>query len=258
MTSKGSESEVAAMADRGQRLIEVVALHQADAESAQDGGADRIQVCTWVDDEPRSVEPAQVSAITRAVDLPVRVTLRLSGDFTTQGGEFTRLVGLAGDYLALGVDGLSFGFLTRELDIDAEVCRALADKIGDAPWTFDRAFDHSLDLRTAWRRVRDLPGMDGVHSAGALLGMDTGFDDLLAVCAEHPDFAATVVAAGGVRPEHLPWLVRAGVTKVHLGASVRPGGSWNKARVDASFVRSWRLLVDDALDGPVDARSEVG
>jgi copper homeostasis protein len=241
-----------------ERLIEVVALHPADAENAQDGGADRVQVCTWVDGEPRSVEPVQLSAIVRAVDLPVRVSVRLSGGFTTQGGEFTRLVGLAGEYLALGAEGVSFGFLTRELDIDSEVCRALAAELAGAPWTFDRAFDHALDIRRAWWQSRGLPGMDGVHSAGALLGMDTGFDDLLAVCGENPDFAETVIAAGGVRPEHLPWLVRAGVTRVHLGASVRPGSSWDKAHVDPGFVRSWRLLVDDALSAHVETRGEVG
>jgi copper homeostasis protein len=239
------------------RLIEVVALHQTAAENAQAGGADRVQVCTWIDDEPRSVEPAQVSAVVRAVDVPVRVTLRLSGGFTTQGGEFTRLVGLAGDYLAVGADGVSFGFLTAELDIDSEVCAALADDLG-AAWTFDRAFDHALDLRRAWRRVRELPGLDGVHSAGALLGIDTGVDDLLAVCSEHPDFAATVIASGGVRPEHVPWLVRAGVTRVHLGASVRAGASWTKAHVDPGFVRSWRLLLDDALAPPSGARDAAG
>jgi copper homeostasis protein len=242
----------------GQRLIEVVALHPADAENAQQGGADRVQVCAWVDDEPRSVEPAQVSAITRSVDLPVRVTLRLSGGFTTQGGEFERLIGLAGDYLALGAEGVSFGFLTAELDVDRDVCEAVADRLPGVPWTFDRAFDHALDIRSAWRQARSLPGLDGVHSAGALLGMDTGFDDLLALCDEQPDFAATVIAAGGVSAEQVPWLVRAGVTRVHLGASVRAGGSWAKGHVEAAFVRSWRLLLDDAIAGPVARRDAAG
>jgi copper homeostasis protein len=241
-----------------QRLIEVVALHPTDAENAQEGGADRLQVCTWIDDEPRSVEPAAVSAITRAVDLPVRVTLRLSGGFTTQGGEFARLVGLAGDYLGLGAEGVSFGFLTPGLDVDSDVCRALAAELDGVSWTFDRAFDHALDIRQAWRQAGDLPGLDGVHSAGALLGMDTGFDDVLALCAEQPDFAAAMIAAGGVRPEQVPWLVRAGVTRVHLGASVRAGASWAKAHVEPGFVRSWRLLLDDAIAGPAASRDAAG
>src|SRR5207342_801462 len=113
----------------------------------------------------------------------------------------------------------------------------------------DRAFDHTLDLRQAWRQARDLPGLDGIHTAGAALGMDAGFDELTAAAVALPGFAPLAIAAGGVRPEHLPWLVRSGITRMHLGASVRPGGSWTKAHVDAGFVRSWRLLLDDALAG---------
>lgn len=231
------------------RLIEVVALHPSDAEYAQEGGADRLQVCAWSDGEPWSVEPAAVSAIVRAVDIPVRVTLRLSSGFTTQGGEFTRLAGLASSYLACGVEGLSFGFLTSDLEVDQDLCMSLVREIGDVPCTFDRAFDQALDSSRAWRQVRQVPGLDGILTAGAALGMDAGFDDLLVMAARDPAFAAMAVAAGGVKPEHVPWLVRAGVTKLHLGSSVRPSGSWTKAHVDAGFVRSWRRLLDDAATG---------
>jgi copper homeostasis protein len=176
--------------------------------------------------------------------LPVRVTLRLSDGFTTQGGEFARLRGLAADYLALGVEGFVFGFLTSDLEIDVDTCTTLADGLMGAPWTFDRAFDHTLDARRSARRLAGLPGLDGVHTSGAVLGMDSGFDDLVDLAESTPDFAALAIAADGVRPEHVPWLVRAGVTRVHLGAVVRPGESWTKSYVDAGFVRSWRMLLD--------------
>jgi copper homeostasis protein len=227
--------------------VEVVALHPSDAENAEAGGADRLHVFRVADEEMRSLEPAAVSAIVRATDLPVRVTLRLSEGFTTQGGELARLCGLVTDYLSLGVEGFAFGFLTPDLDIDVEVCETLVSALADAPWTFDRAFDASLDARVAWRRVRDLPGLDSIHTAGSVLGLDNGLDDVLALAAADPQFAATAVAAGGVRAEAVPWLVRAGVTRIHLGASVRPGGSWQKAHVDPGFVRSWRLLLDSAV-----------
>jgi copper homeostasis protein len=231
--------------DRGS--VEVVALHPHDAEHAQAGGADRLHVCAMHEGEARSVPPAEVSAIVRASDLPVRVTLRLSPGLTTQGGELARLRGLAADYLSVGVEGFVLGFLTRELDIDEQVCGALVESFDGAPWTFDRAFDQALDARRAWRRVTGLAGVDGVHSAGAALGMDSGFDDLLMLVQERPERAALTVAAGGVRAEHVPWLVRAGVVRLHLGVAVRPGGSWDKAFVDPGFVRSWRTLLDDAV-----------
>ncbi len=221
-------------------------MHPDDAEHAQAGGADRLHVCAFQEGQARSVEPAVVSSIVRATDLPVRATLRLSEGFTTSGGELSRLVGLVADYLSLGVEGFVFGFLTPDLEVDVEVCAALGDALAEAPWTFDRTFDHALESPRAWRQLRRLEGLDGVHTAGAGRGMDSGFDDLVAMAGADMEFAAAAIAAGGVRAEHVPWLVRSGVTGVHLGASVRPGGSWTKAHVDAGFVRSWRLLLDDA------------
>lgn len=232
-------------------LVEVVALHPKDAEHAQAGGAHRLHVAALHGDQLRSLEPAAVSAIVRSTDLPVRVTLRLSDGFTTQGGEFARLRSLAADYLAVGVEGFVFGFLTADLGVDQEVCATLADSLMGAPWTFDRAFDHALEPRRAWREVSDLPGLDGIHTAGAALGMAAGFDDLVDLAAGDRAFAAMAIAAGGVQPEHVPWLVRAGVRRVHLGTTVRAGGSWSKSYVDGGFVRSWRLLLD--ATGPGDA-----
>ena len=53
------------------------------------------------------------------------------------------------------------------------------------------------------------------------------------------------MAGGGLEPEHVPWLARAGIRAFHVGSSVRPDRSWDKAYVDPGYVRSWRLLVDD-------------
>lgn len=227
-------------------LVEVVTLHPQDAERAQEGGAHRLHVAALSESGLQSVEPAAMRAILRATDLPVRVSLRLSDGFTTQGGEFARLRGLVTDYLALGVEGFVFGFLTPDLEIDVDTCTALAQGLMGAPWTFDRAFDHALEPRRAVRRLVGLPGLDGIQTAGAVLGMDSGFDDLISLAESSPEFAAHAIAADGVRPEHVPWLVRAGIGSVHLGAAVRPGASWSKAYVDPGFVRSWRLLLDDA------------
>jgi copper homeostasis protein len=227
--------------------LEVAVLSAADAENARAGGADRLHAFRLAGDDVRSMEPAVVSAIVRATDLPVRVTLRLSEGFTASGAELTRLAGLAGDYLSLGVEGFAFGFLTPDLEVDVDACGALAGAVPGVPWTLDRTFDAALDARVAWRQARALPGLDRVHTAGSMLGSPRGLDDVIALAQVDAEFAGTAVAAGPIGAESVPWLVRAGVTRLHLGALVRPGGSWHKAHVDPGFVRSWRTLVDDAV-----------
>jgi copper homeostasis protein len=110
------------------------------------------------------------------------------------------------------------------------------------PWTFTRAIDSSLDPRRSWRRLLELPRLVAVCSAGSPQGMAVGYDDLLASAT--PATAPLLMPGGGLAPEHVPWLLKSGVRQLHLGDQVRPGGS-AKAYVDASYVRSWRTLVDD-------------
>ncbi len=229
-------------------LLEVVVLHQRDAEAATLGEADRLLVLVDPEVGGRSPEPAAVSAIVRDTDLPVRVLLRLDDGLSTTGGEFTRLVALAGDYLALGAEGVSFGFLDRDLEIDRATCAELAGELAGVPWTFHRGFDATLDAGRAWRDVRYLPGLDGVASAGSTRGLTAGGDELLRRCSADAEVAALLLASGGLTTELVPWLIRAGVRQFSLGEEARPDGSWSKAYVAADYVRAWRMLLDDAHD----------
>jgi copper homeostasis protein len=230
-------------------LLEVGVLHARDVPGAQEGGADRLHLAgagwpgTGPMDPGGSPEPALVSQVCREADLPVFVLLRLNDSWTTTGGEMTRLVGLAEDYLSCGAAGVSFGFLDADLEVDTGVCTHLVERLPNVPWTFHRAIDDTLDPRRSWRRLLALPGLVAVQSAGSPQGLGHGYDDLLATAESDPAIAALLMPGGGLLAEHVPWLARAGVTQFHLGPQARPGGS-PKAYVDAGHVRSWRLLLD--------------
>jgi copper homeostasis protein len=228
-------------------LLEVLVLHPRDVPGAHDGGADRLLVVGDPGCGGRSPEPAQVSAVCKETDLPVRALLRLGDSYTTSGAEISRLAGLAADYLGSGAEGLAFGFLDADLNVDVEACRRLAELAGPVPWTFHRAIDASLETDRAWRSMRGLPHLDAVLSAGSVRGLEAGCDELTDRAAADPLVARLLMAGGGLRGEHVPWLVRAGVRQFHVATSVRPGASW-RAHVDSGHVRAWRMLLDDADD----------
>ena len=224
-------------------LLEVRVAAAHDVAGAVEGGADRLELA--VDSPAGGMAPdlQTASAVLRASDVPVRVMLRLNDSYTTTGGEFSRLVGLAEEYVGLGAEGVVFGFLDPDNEVDVPVCRALAERLPGVPWTFHRAVDHVLDARHAWRDLVGLPELTAVRTGGALRGLEHGYDDLLALCQADPAVAGLAMPARGLLPEQVPWFARAGVRQFHLGPQARPGGS-AKAWVDAAYVRSWRTLLD--------------
>lgn len=218
-------------------------LHAADARGAQEGGADRLYAVAPGPEGWLSPDLPTVSAILRAAEVPVWVQLRLNDSLSTTGGEFARLIGLGEEFVSLGAAGLCFGFLDHDLEIDLEVCNSLAAALPEIAWVFHRGFDQSLDLGRAWRQVSTLPGLAGVMSAGSPSGAERGLDELLGL-ATNPAIARWLIATGGLTPELIPWLSRAGVRQFQIDLQARPTGSL-KAYVDADLVRAWRDLIDD-------------
>ena len=221
-------------------------LGAGDVAGARDGGADRLAVVADVDSGGLTPPLSTVGEIRTASNLPLRIMLRGNDGYSTSGSELTRLQGAAHQFAEAGAGGFVLGFLGPTVEIDVDATLALADEFGSMPWTFHRAVDHALDYDKAWQRLRMMPRLDSVLTAGSARGVTAGLDELCRRAADDSYIAGMMMAGGGLQPDHVPWLARAGVRKFHVGPQVRPGGSW-KAYVDASMVRSWRTLVDDAV-----------
>lgn len=231
-----------------QGLLEVVVATDRDVAGALEGGADRLFLAVASAGDPVGTSPdlAAAAQVLRESTIAVRVMVRLGDTYTTTGGEFVRLVGLAEEYLALGAEGVCFGFLDADLEVDAGTCRALAEALPGVPWTFSRAIDATLDVRRSWRRLAGLPGLTAVSSGGSPRGLGQGYDDLLAFAEGDAGAAAMLMPSGGLAAEQVPWLARAGVRQFQIDYQARPGGT-PKAYVDGPLVRSWRTLLDSAI-----------
>ena len=229
-------------------LLEVVVTHAADAQRAEAGGADRLSLIgeplPGTEREAGALSPAPdlVELVRAATSLPVRPLLRLRDGYGTDGGEVVRLRGLLSAYASAGADGVVLGFLNGLTEIDLEV---LAELIGDGSvrWTHSRAVDACISTDRAWRELPHLPGLDAVATAGSARGVAEGLDELVARAEDDPAARRLIMAAGDLAPEHVPWLVRAGVSMFQVSGQVRPLGSW-KAYVDADLVGTWRALLD--------------
>lgn len=223
-------------------LLEVVVLTAEDARRAEQGGADALMLVGELTGQGRCPEPAVFRRVREACSLPIRPLLRLRDGYRSDGGEITRLRGLAASYLADGAEGFVLGFLNGYSQVDTQVVEALTAE-GCWPWTFDHAIDRCADPDEAWQSLESLRGIDRVLTAGSARGLRYGLDDLLTRVKSDPRAAKLAMAGGGLSAAHVPWLTRAGVTRFHIGAQAREHGSF-ASEVDILAVRAWRILLD--------------
>jgi copper homeostasis protein len=223
-------------------IFEVIALGADDAVAAQEGGADRLELVADIAADGLTPSPDVFAAVRAAVRIPVRVMLRATDGFRIDDPDALCLAAAA--LRAEGADEFVLGFLDEHGAVDLDAVRMLVDAIGGAPWTFHRALDHAADRDAVLRALAGLPGLDACLTAGSSQGVDAGLPVLLAEAADFPA-PLRLMIGGGLRRDHLPALLAAGIDAFHVGGAVRPAG-WT-GPVDPAVVREWR----DLLDAPV-------
>ncbi|WP_309058264.1 copper homeostasis protein CutC [Streptomyces sp.] len=224
-------------------VLEVIALDEQDAVAARNGGADRLELVTDMAADGLSPSPARFAAVRAAVDIPLRVMLRLSDGFAA--GDMDALVRRAAELREAGADEFVLGFLTADGAPDLVAVERLIAVLDGCPWTFHRAIDRAADRDALRKSLADLPGLDTYLTAGAAGGVDDGLATLTAEAARagEPGYEPQILVGGGLRLDHLPALRAAGLTAFHIGGAARPAG-WT-APVSTEAVRAWR----EALDG---------
>ncbi|MGA5197437.1 copper homeostasis protein CutC [Streptomyces exfoliatus] len=223
-------------------VLEVIALDEEDAVAAQTGGADRLELVTDMAADGLTPSTASFAAIRAAVDIPLRVMIRLADGFAA--GDTDALVRRTEELRAAGATEFVLGFLTPDGEPDLVAVERLVAVLDGARWTFHRAIDRAADRDGLRKRLADLPGLDTYLTAGAATGVDDGLATLKAEAARagEPGYEARILVGGGLRLDHLPELRAAGLDAFHIGGAARPQG-W-AAPVSAEAVRTWREALD--------------
>lgn len=223
-------------------IFEVIALGVDDAVAAQTGGADRLELVTDMAADGLTPSRETFAAIRAAVDIPLRVMLRLSDGFAA--GDIDALCDAADGLRREGADEFVLGFLDGRGGADLEAVYAVADVIDGCRWTFHRAIDRAADRDAVRLQLAGLPGLDTYLTAGSPTGVDDGLAVLVAEAGRtaEPGYEPQILVGGGLVREHVPALRAAGIDAFHVGGAVRPAG-W-ASPVDVSAMREWRTLLD--------------
>ncbi|MEU3208775.1 copper homeostasis protein CutC [Streptomyces cyaneofuscatus] len=223
-------------------VLEVIALDAEDAVAAQAGGADRLELVTDMAADGLTPSRETFAAIRSAVDIPLRVMLRVADGFAA--GDIEVLVDKAREMRRAGADEYVLGFLDEDGHADLVAVERIVAELDGARWTYHRAIDRAADRDALRKQLADLPGLDTYLTAGSPDGVDDGIPTLLAEAARtgQPGYEPQILVGGGLQLHHLPQLRAAGINAFHIGGAARPAG-WS-APVDAAAVRAWREALD--------------
>ena len=189
---------------------------------AQEGGAERIELCVRLDLDGLSPGPELVAEALLRSRIPVVVMVRpRPGPFRVGTEELETMLAEVRGLRGSGAAGVVLGVLTGDGRVDRAALARLVDAAGDLPVVFHRAFDRCADLPRALEDLVDLGVRRVLTSGGAATAWQGRV--LLRELVERAAGRIEVLAGGGVRDEHLAELVAAtGVEQVHASVLLHP------------------------------------
>jgi len=131
----------------GPPRLEVCADSVAAAVAAEEGGADRVELCDSLLEGGTTPSVGKLLCCRRAVSLPVHVMLRpRGGDFLYSPAEIDVIEADLHALKAAGADGVVVGLLRADGRVDEARLRRLVKLAAPLPLTFHRAIDVTPDL----------------------------------------------------------------------------------------------------------------
>jgi copper homeostasis protein len=199
-------------------LLEIAANSVASALAAQEGGADRIELCASLGEGGLTPSYATIAMARERLTIPIYVLIRpRAGDFLYDDYELEAMRRDIEACERLGCDGVVIGVLDADGDIATEVCRDLIYAARGLGVTFHRAFDLARDPEHALEHLVAL-GCERVLTSGQRASAIEGAPLIRALIERASDRLA-VMPGAGIDASNIAALREAtGATEFHASA----------------------------------------
>ena len=198
--------------------FEICANSVASCIAAQEGGADRVELCSGIPEGGTTPSFGMIRKARASIDIGLNVIIRpRGGDFLYSKDELEEMTHDIRIAEELGADGLVFGCLTKEGNIDKKAMSILMEAAGNLPVTFHRAFDHSADPLKALEDIIEL-GCARILTSGCRPTALEGAD-LLAQLVEKAGDRIIIMPGCGVNEDNIAEIARlSGAREFHFSA----------------------------------------
>lgn len=200
---------------------EVVVYNIESALKAQEGGADRIELCDNPADGGTTPSSGTVEVVRQNVTMDVYVMIRpRGGDFCYDRYEFHAMKRDIFHFQKLGVDGFVFGILNPDGTLDKARCKELIDKAKPLRCTCHRAFDMTRDPFQALEDCIEV-GFERILTAGQRPKAGEGIELIKQLVAKASN-RIKIMPGSGVNEQTVQEIVgKTGVSEIHFSSTAQ-------------------------------------
>ncbi len=200
-------------------VLEICCYSVECALTAQQQGADRIELCAAPKEGGLTPSYGVLKAARRALTIPVHPIIRpRGGDFCYSAGEFSAMLDDVALVKDLGFPGLVIGLLDEDGHIDMPRMKQIMVAAQGLAVTFHRAFDMCVDAQQAYEKLTEL-GVARILTSGQQSSAEKGLSLIMELNARSG--VPILMAGAGVRAGNLHKFLDAGVRELHSSA-----GKW--------------------------------
>ncbi|HCW07024.1 MAG TPA: copper homeostasis protein CutC [Cytophagales bacterium] len=200
-------------------LLEIVVYNIDSAIKAQEGQADRIELCDNPAEGGTTPSYGAIENVRQHLSIDVFVMIRpRGGDFHYSSYEFHAMKRDIDQCQKLSADGVVFGILNPDGTIDKKRCKELIDRARPMKVTCHRAFDMTRDPLEALEDCIEV-GFDRILTSGGQLKALQGAD-LISELIKKANGRIAIMPGSGVNEDTVEEIVRKTKTKeIHFSAT---------------------------------------
>ena len=219
--------------------LEIAANSLASALAAQEGGADRVELCENLGEGGCTPSYGTMAMARERLRIPLYVLIRpRGGDFLYDALERDTMLRDIELCARLGCDGVVIGALDADGDVDIALCRDFVSAAGTLGVTFHRAIDVARDPTSALDAVI-ASGCGRVLTSGAHGNAIDGANNIAALV-HRAGGRIAVMAGAGITPANVCELVqRTDVREVHASAKALHASAMRVVREHPGLSPAW-------------------
>lgn len=185
--------------------LEIACFNLQSAIIAQQGGADRIELCDDLAAGGITPNYGTYEAARKLITIDLFAMIRpRGGNFIYSDNEFTQMKKDILHFKKMNVNGFVFGILDQDANVNKDQNKDLIKLAGSLPCTFHRAFDIADDPEKALEDIIDC-GFQSVLTSGQKKSAVQGKERLLQLSAS-ANGRIEIMPGGGIRSSNIQLL----------------------------------------------------